>query len=270
MRALLLLPAAAWLLLFVAAPAAVLLAIALALPADAVPPFRLALSLNAIGIALSDPLYREAAWGSVRLAGLSTLLCLLAGYPMALALARTAPRRRNGLIALLMLPFWTSFLLRILAWVGILRDEGVLNSVLRALGLTDAPLRLLYTDGASLVGIVYCYLPFLILPLHARLLAADPALEAAAADLGATPFRVFLSVTLPQSLPGVLAGCALVFVPVAGEYVIPALLGSPETMTLGRAIWDGFFQEQDWPQAAALSLVLLVLLLAPALLVRRR
>lgn len=268
MRALLILPSAAWLLLFVAAPAAMLLGIALSVPADTLPPFRPGFSLDALTTALTDPLYRQAAWGSLRLATFSTLLCLAAGYPMALGLARAAPARRNLLLAALMLPFWTSFLLRILAWIGILRDEGVINTLLLRLGLIRAPLHLLYTDGASLVGIVYCYLPFLVLPLLARLLAADPALEDAAADLGATPMRVFWHVTLPQSLPGVLAGCALVFVPVAGEYVIPALLGAPDTLTLGRAIWDGFFEEQDWPLASALSLVLLAVLMAPALLVR--
>jgi putrescine transport system permease protein len=269
MRLLLILPVAVWLLIFVAAPAAMLAVIAFSLPADSVPPIQPALSLDAFTTALTDPLFREAAWGSLRLAAFSTLFCLLLGYPMALALARTAPSRRAILVALLMLPFWTSFLLRILAWIGILRDEGLLNAALLALGLIRAPLHLLYTDGASLIGIVYCYLPFLILPLQARLVAADPALEDAAADLGATPLGVFWHVTLPQSLPGVLAGCALVFVPVAGEYVIPALLGAPDTLTLGRAIWDGFFEQQDWPLAAALSLILLAVLLSPALLVRQ-
>jgi putrescine transport system permease protein len=263
LRALILAPVWAWLLLGVAAPAAVLLAMALATPADSIPPFTLGLDLAPLAAALTDPLYREALRGSLTLAALTALACLLLGYPMALAIARAPARRRPLLRGLVVLPFLTGVLLRLTAWIGLLRDEGHLNAALLALGLADAPLPLLHTDVACVIGLAYVYLPFMVLPLEARLAAADPALEQAATDLGAGPWQVWWRVTLPLSLPGVLAGLVLVAVPVAGEVVVPALLGAPETLTLGRAIWDVFFQERDWPQAAALALVLLVLALLP-------
>jgi putrescine transport system permease protein len=266
MRALLLVPAWLWLGLFVAAPAAVLLAIALASPADAVPPFRLGPDLAALA-GLADAIYVRAFAGSLATGAATALLCLLLGYPMALAIARS-PRRRL-LLLFVMLPFWSGVLLRLVAWIGILRDQGLANAALRALGIIETPMPLLHTDFAMLLGLVYCYLPFLVLPVEARLAAADPALEEAAADLGARPWRVFLRVTLPLSLPGVWAGLALVFVPVCGEVVIPDLLGAPSSLTMGRVIWDEFFQAGDWPQAAALAVALLVLLAGPALAVRR-
>ncbi len=253
----------AWLLAFVAAPAAILLAIALATPIEAVPPFALGWNTEPLALALTDPLYHAALWGSLRMAALAAGLCLLLGYPMAIAIARAPSHRRPLLRALVLLPLLTGVLLRLTAWIAILRDEGYLNAALLALGLTDAPLHLLHTEAAMLVGLAYVYLPFMILPIEARLSAADPALEQAAADLGAPPWRVFLHITLPLSLPGVLAGIVLVAVPVSGEVVIPALLGAPESLTLGRVIWDAFFQERDWPQAAALAVVLLALALIP-------
>jgi putrescine transport system permease protein len=252
-----------WLLAFVATPAAILLAIALATPTDSVPPFALGWNPEPLALALTDPLYHAALWGSLRMAALTAVLCLLIGYPMALAIARAPARHRPLLRALVVLPFLTGVLLRLTAWIAILRDEGYANAALLALGLIDAPLHLLHTEGAMLVGLAYVYLPFMVLPIEARLSAADPALEQAAADLGAPPWRAFLHVTLPLSLPGVLAGIVLVAVPVSGEVVIPALLGAPENLTLGRVIWDAFFQERDWPQAAALAVVLLGLALIP-------
>ena len=270
MRRLLLWPSWTWLLVFVAAPGALLAVIALAVPVDAVPPFAPSWSLAALGNALTDPLYRQALLASLRIGALSAVLCLVVGLPMALAIARAPAHRRPWLLALLMLPFWSGFLLRILAWMAILRDAGLLNGLLLAGGLIGAPLRLLNTDFAMYVGLVYCYLPFLVLPLEARLAAADPLLEQAAADLGASPLRVLAHVTLPLAWPGILAGLALVFVPVTGEYVIPELLGGPGSITLGRVIWGEFFDNHDWPQAASLALLLLVLLLAPTWLVRRR
>ena len=184
-------------------------------------------------------------------------------------MTRAPEARRNWLLMLVMLPFWSGFLLRILAWISILRDEGVLNSVLLWLGVIAAPLRMMNTDFAMYVGIVYCYLPFQVLPVQARLASADPLLEQAAADLGASPLRVLCHVTLPLAWPGILAGLALVFVPVTGEYVIPALLGGPGSLTIGRVIWDEFFENHDWPQAASLALVLLAVLLAPTIALRR-
>ena len=232
------------------------------------PPFTIGFSLSALGAVFTDPYYRDGFLFSLKVAAVSSALCLILGYPIALAIARVSPAHRQALLLLVMLPFWTGFLLRIMAWIGILRDEGLLNTFLHTLGLP--PLLLLHTDTAMMIGMVYGYLPFMILPIEARLSAADRTLEQAAADLGATPFRIFLTVTLPLSLPGVWAGLALVFVPVAGEYVIPDLLGGPGSLTIGRVIYEEFFQNNDWPQAAALALVLLVFLALPASLVRRR
>ncbi len=269
MRTLLLGPPWAWLLAFVAAPAALLGVIALATAADGVPPYALGASLASLTTALTDPYYRDAFVASLRTAGLCTLLCLLIGYPMALAIARSTPARRPLLLLLVMLPFWTGFLLRIAAWIGLLRDDGWIDAALLGLGLIEAPLPLLHTDGAMIVGIVYAYLPFMVLPLEARLARADPALEAAAADLGASPWRVFRRVTWPLSLPGVAAGCVLVFVPAMGEYVIPELLGGGGSQTMGRVIWSELFDNHDWPMASALSLISTILLLVPALAIRQ-
>ncbi|HEX3346687.1 MAG TPA: ABC transporter permease [Acetobacteraceae bacterium] len=270
LRAPMLAPTWAWLFAFVAAPAALLAVLALAVAADGVPPFALAISPDNLATAVSDPYYLAGFLASLRVASISAAFCLLIGYPLALAIARTSARWRPVLLLLVMLPFWTGFLLRIAAWIGLLRDDGWINAALMALRLTDTPLHLLYTDGAMYAGIVYAYLPFLVLPLVARLTRLDPALEQAAADLGASPWAVFRRVTLPLSLPGVWAGLALVFVPVTGEYVIPELLGGPQSQTLGRIIWDEFFANHDWPLASALALLLLVLLLAPALAIRNR
>ena len=269
MRLLVLLPVWAWLVALVALPALVLAAIALATPADAIPPFTPGLGLDSLVTTVADPFYRDALLASLRVAAVSSVLCLLLGYPMALAIARSPPRRRPLLLVLVMLPFWTGFLLRIAAWTQLLRDDGWINVALLSLGAIDAPLPLLHTDFAMLVGIVYAYLPFMVLPLEARLSRADPALEQAAADLGAGPWRRFATITLPLSLPGVVAGLVLVFVPVTGEYVIPEMLGGPRALMIGRVIWEEFFDSHDWPLAAALSLVLLALLLAPVLVLRR-
>jgi putrescine transport system permease protein len=269
MRALTLVPVWIWLLVFVAAPAVILAALALAAPAAGIPPFTLGWNTASLATVVADPYYRTAFLASLRVAGLSAVLCLLLGYPMALAIARSPRRRRSLLLVLVIMPFWTGFLLRIAAWIGLLRDDGWINAALYALGLTDAPITLLHTDFAMIVGIVYAYLPFMVLPLEARLARADPALEQAASDLGASRLRAFATITLPLSLPGVLAGLILVFVPVAGEYVIPELLGGPGSQTMGRVIWDEFFTSHDWPLAAALSLALLAVLLVPAIALRR-
>ncbi|MBV9539526.1 MAG: ABC transporter permease [Acidisphaera sp.] len=265
-----LLPTWAWLAVFVAIPAGLLAVLSVAVDADGVPPFALAMSPDNLLTALGDPFYRAGLFASLRVAAISAALCLLLGFPLALAIARTEVRWRSLLLMGVMLPFWTGFLLRIAAWIGLLRDDGWINAALLAVGLISAPLHLLYTDGAMYAGIVYAYLPFMVLPLVARLTRLDPSLEQAAADLGASPWRSVLHVTLPLALPGVWAGLALVFVPVTGEYVIPELLGGPQSQTLGRMIADEFFANHDWPLASALSLVLLALLLAPALAARGR
>ena len=218
---------------------------------------------------IEDSLYLKAYLGSLRTAFISTAIALLIGYPMAYAIARTPERRRNLLLVLVMLPFWTSFLVRIYAWIGLLRPTGVINTALQAMGLIDEPLRLINTTGAVYLGIVYAYLPFMVLPLYARLEKLDPALLEAAQDLGATPWRTFRAVTLPLSMPGIVAGCLLVFIPAVGEFVIPELLGGPNALMIGRVLWNEFFTNRDWPVASAVAVVLLVLLVAPIAWVQR-
>jgi putrescine transport system permease protein len=256
-----------WVLLFPLAPLAIVGVIALADPAEGVPPFRLSGTLANLLLVAGDPLYRDALWLSLKVAGLATLACLALGYPMALAIARAPAHWRDRLLLAVMLPFWTGFLMRINAWIGLLRDDGWINALLAWSGIGRVVL--LHTPTAMYLGIVYTYLPFLVLPLYARLAQADPALAEAAADLGAPPWRVFLRITLPLSLPGVWAGCALVFIPAVGEYVIPELLGGPQAQLVGRVLWGEFFQNRDWPTAAALALALLVLLCGMPLLLLR-
>ena len=250
----------AWLTLFLLAPCAIVLAIALGKSVDAIPPFSLSHpGLDSLVLIATDPLYRAALLLSLKVAGVSTVICLFAGYPMALAIARSNERWRTLLLLLVMLPFWTGFLMRINAWIGLLQDDGWIDTILVAVGLS--PMRLLYTDTAIYIGIVYTYLPFMVLPLYARLSHLDTRLLEAAADLGAPPWRVFLSVTLPLSMPGVWAGMLLVFIPAVGEYVIPELLGGPQAQLIGRVLWEEFFQNSDWPTAAAIACAMLVLLL---------
>jgi putrescine transport system permease protein len=259
-----------WLALLLVLPTAVVLKIALATAGDGIPPYtpllrwtggvpHLAVTWDNFALVLTDPLYRDAFVLSLRVAGLSTLICLLAGYPLALAIARAPERWRNALLLGLVLPFWTGFLMRINAWIGLLRDDGWINAALVFCHLP--PVRLLYTENAMYIGIVYTYLPFMVLPLYARLSRLDPTLLEAAGDLGAPPWRAFLSVTLPLSLPGVWAGALLVFIPAVGEYVIPELLGGPQAQLIGRVLWDEFFANRDWPTASALACTMLVVLL---------
>jgi len=255
---------ASWLLIFLILPALIVLKIALSYPVDSVPPYApmlsgLRVSADSFSLILSDPLYRDALLLSLKVAALSTAICLLAGYPMALAIARSSERWRSLLLLLVMLPFWTGFLMRINAWIGLLQDNGWISKVAVALGLS--PLRLLYTDTAMYIGIVYTYLPFMVLPLYTRLTQLDSSLLEAAADLGAPPGRIFLNITLPLSLPGVWAGILLVFIPAAGEYVIPELLGGPQAQLIGRVLWQEFFNNRDWPTASAIACALVVVLL---------
>lgn len=262
-------PVWAWLLVFVAAPAAILLAIALAEADSGLPPFRLAWSVTGFATLFEDAYYLDALLTALRIAAMTAACCLVVAYPMAMGIARAAPGRRVLLLALLMLPFWTGFLLRVGAWIGLLRDEGWINGMLMAAGITDAPLPLLYTEGAMLVGMVHAYLPFAVLPLFAALLRLDPTLGEAAADLGARPATAFLTVTLPVTAPAAAAGFLLVFIPAAGEFVIPELMGPPEAQLVGRVLWQEFFQNRDWPVAAALAVGLLALLLVPIRLFQR-
>ncbi len=216
-----------------------------------------------------DDLYYTSYLKSLRIAGTSTVLCLLLGYPMAYGIARTRQPYRNVLLLLIVLPFWTSFLLRVYAWMTMLGTYGIINNVLVGLGLTDQPLKLLYTDFAVYIGIVYSYLPFMVLPLYVALERLDLDLHEAAADLGARPTRVFLDVTLPLSVPGIVGGCLLVFIPALGEFVIPSLLGGADSLMIGRVLYDEFFTNRDWPLASAVATVLLLLLVLPMMLFQR-
>ena len=270
-RALVLAPVWAWLLVFVALPVVIVAALSFSTSVPGVPPYTPLLAdpdPQNFAALVADTYYLEAMGKSLLVAGVSSALCLMIGYPMALAIARASERWRNLLLLGVMLPFWTGFLLRVTAWIGLLRDEGWVNAALGLAGL--GPLRLLYTDFAMFVGVTYAYLPFMVLPLYARLSKADPALEEAAADLGASPWVAFRTVTWPLSLPGVVAGLALVFIPAVGEYVIPELLGGPGAQTIGRALWNEFFSNRDWPMAAAVATALLGALLVPMALLRAR
>jgi len=212
---------------------------------------------------LADDLYIAAYLSSLKMAAISTLLCLLLGYPMAYAIARAPAERRAALMMLVILPFWTSFLIRVYAWIGILKSNGLISNLLETLGLTDGPVELLYGDVAVYIGITYSYLPFMILPLYASLEKLDLTLLEAAADLGCRPWRAFLTVTLPLSLPGIIAGSLLVFIPAVGEFVIPELLGGPDTLMIGRVLWNEFFSNRDWPVAASVATALLLFLVVP-------
>ena len=212
---------------------------------------------------LADDLYIAAYLSSLKMAAVSTFLCLLLGYPMAYAIARAPAERRAALMMLVILPFWTSFLIRVYAWIGILKSNGLISNLLETLGLTDGPVELLYGDAAVYIGITYSYLPFMILPLYASLEKLDLTLLEAAADLGCRPWRAFLTVTLPLSLPGIIAGSLLVFIPAVGEFVIPELLGGPDTLMIGRVLWNEFFSNRDWPVAASVATALLLFLVVP-------
>jgi len=265
----------AWLLLFFLAPFFIILKISVADPVVAMPPFtplldwaasgwdRIHVSLDNYLFLFDDPYYITIYLNSVKMAAISTVLCLLLGYPMAYFIARQTPRRRGLLLLAVILPFWISFLLRVYAWIGLLNTHGVINNTLMALGLIDQPLSLIYNDFAVYIGIVYSYLPFMILPLYANLEKLDLDLQDAAADLGARRWQVFVDVTLPLSFPGIVAGSLLVFIPAIGEFIIPALLGGSDTLMIGRALWDEFFINRDWPVASAVSVVLLLILVLP-------
>jgi len=217
-----------------------------------------------------DPLYANSFKSSLVIASISTFITLCVGYPIAYALACSSPRWRPVLVMLVILPFWTSFLIRVYAWIGILKTEGLLNQLLLAVGVIGEPLTILNTNTAVYIGIVYSYLPFMVLPIYAALEKMDFSLLEAAEDLGSTRLSAFWLVTLPLSLPGVIAGCFLVFIPAMGEFVIPDLLGGSETLMIGKTLWVEFFSNRDWPVASAVAVVLLVLLIIPIVLFQRQ
>ena len=270
-----------WLGLFFLLPLLIVLQISVAEPALAQPPYsalwqwvadgvlEIRISLRNYLLILGDDLYLAALRGSLWIALVCTLLCLLLGYPMAYAIATAPERLRVPLLLLIVLPFWTSFLIRVYAWMGILKGNGLLNNLLLWLGVIDRPLEILHTPLAIYIGIVYSYLPFMILPLYAHLTRLDRTLLEAAADLGCRPWQAFVRVTLPLSRPGIAAGSLLVFIPAVGEFVIPDLLGGPQSLMVGKMLWTEFFNNKDWPLAAALAIALLALLVVPFALMQR-
>lgn len=221
------------------------------------------LHLRGYILLFSDNLYLATYLSSVKMALVTTFFCALIGYPMAYYIARSNPSTRNYLLLAVILPFWTSLLLRVYAWVGILRNDGILNSLLMWAGITDTPLEIYRTDLAVYIGLVYAYLPFFILPLYASLVKMDTRLLEAAYDLGARPFTAFRQITLPLSMPGVISGSMLVFIPAVGEYVVPEMLGGANTLMMGRVMWNEFFNNADWPMAAAVTCVMVLLLIVP-------
>ncbi|RUR29875.1 ABC transporter permease subunit [Vreelandella nanhaiensis] len=263
-----------WLLLFFLLPFALVLKISLSEGAVAIPPYgplvdyadqtlSIFLNLGNYLFLLSDSLYIAAYWGSVKTAFMSTVVCLLIGYPMAYAMARAPARWQLLLLLLVMLPSWTSFLIRVYAWMGILSNSGLINNLLMGMGVIETPLRMMNTQFAVVIGIVYAYLPFMVLPLYAHLTRLDNSLLEAASDLGSRKLNTFIKVTLPLSMGGIIAGSMLVFIPAVGEFVIPELLGGPNTLMIGKVLWEEFFLNRDWPIASALAMVMLLLLLIP-------
>ncbi|MES3021244.1 MAG: ABC transporter permease subunit [Pseudomonadota bacterium] len=224
---------------------------------------QLRLKLSNYVFILQDDLYLLTYLSSIKYAAITTALCLFIGYPFAYFMARAKPGMRPTLLMLVMLPFWTSFLLRIYAWKGILANNGILNDMLLAIGVIDAPLQMMNTPFSLAVGMVYAYLPFMILPLYANLVKMDLRYLEAAADLGATPLQAFWRITVPLSKSGIIAGSMLVFIPAVGEFVIPELLGGPSTLMIGRVLWDEFFTNNDWPLASAVTVVMVLLILVP-------
>jgi putrescine transport system permease protein len=269
-----------WLTLFFLLPFFFVLKISLAEAIIAQPPYTpliaegpdggwsLQATLANFAFLLEDRLYVLSYLTSLRIALVSTVLCLLIGYPIAYAIARAQGRLQLVLLMLVILPFWTSFLIRVYAWKVLLQGGGVVNGALMGLGIIDAPLNMLYTEGAVYVGIVYSYLPFMILPLYAALARLDYSTVEAAMDLGCRPWQAFYKVTLPLSLPGIIAGSLLVFIPAVGEFVIPELLGGPDSIMIGRVLWNEFFANRDWPIASAVAIVMLLLLVLPIALLQ--
>jgi putrescine transport system permease protein len=263
-----------WLALFFLLPFVFVFKISLAEAVIAQPPYTPLIAWTPDGLSLQvnlgnyrflieDALYLTSYLTSLRIALLSTMLCLVIGYPIAYAIARARGRVQLVLLLLVILPFWTSFLIRVYAWKVLLQGSGLVNGALMGLGLIDEPLNLLYTEGAVYLGIVYSYLPFMILPLYAALSRLDYSTVEAALDLGCRPWQAFYKVTLPLSLPGIVAGSLLVFIPAVGEFVIPELLGGPDSIMIGRVLWNEFFANRDWPIASAVAIVMLLVLVLP-------
>jgi putrescine transport system permease protein len=263
-----------WLFLFFLLPFFIVLKISFAEADVAIPPYTEIYSWadNQLSIVLNlgnyiflseDELYLAAYLGSLKMAFVSTVLCILIGYPMAYAIARASKEMQTTLLLLIMMPTWTAILIRVYAWMGILSNNGLLNGFLLSIGVISEPLQILNTNLAVYIGIVYSYLPFMILPLYANLVKHDMSLLEAASDLGSSNFNNFWKITVPLSKNGIIAGSMLVFIPVVGEFVIPELLGGPETLMIGKVLWQEFFNNRDWPVASALAVIMLLILMGP-------
>ena len=275
-----------WLLVLFLVPFLIVMKISLSDYAISIPPYTPTLDLSAgwegvrtflaeldfenFVFLTEDDLYWKAYLSSLKIAVISTMLTLLVGFPIAYGMARAPEEWRPALMMLVILPFWTSFLIRVYAWMGILANEGLLNQFLLWIGITSEPLTIINTNIAVYIGIVYTYLPFMILPVYASLERMDPSLLEAAEDLGCSRTSAFWTVTLPLARPGVIAGCFLVFIPAVGEFVIPSLLGGSQTLMIGKVLWEEFFSNRDWPVASAVAIVLLLILIIPIVLFQRQ
>lgn len=269
-----------WLIIFLLIPIFLILKISVSESVLGIPPYKnltvwsestlqLFFDFENYLILFQDKLYRFALGQSIKLASIATLFCLVFGYPIAYFISRTKKSTQPFLLLLILLPFWTSFLLRVYAWIGLLSKNGLINHFLIKLHLISDPLPLLGNSFSITIGMVYCYLPFMVLPLYTNLIKFDPALLEAAADLGCTPWKTFLKITLPLSLPGIIAGCTLVFIPCIGEFVIPEILGGSENFVLGKAIWTEFFSNRDWPMASTIAICLIIFMVLPITIVKK-
>ncbi len=270
-----------WLLIFFLIPFFIVLKISLAEYILASPPFSklfrvaesgalyMTLIFDNFVFLWEDSLYLNTYLNSLQISVTSTILCLLLGYPIAYGIARASPTAKKILLLMVILPFWTSFLLRVYAWIGLLADQGTINSFLIWIGIIDQPIKMLYTEFAVFVGIVYTYLPFMILPLFASIEKLDMTLHEAAADLGSRPFTIFRTITIPLTMPGIIAGSLLVFIPATGEFVIPDLLGGGNVLMIGKVLYSEFNSNQDWPIASAVAVILLILLVVPMMIYQR-
>lgn len=269
-----------WLFLFFMLPFFIVLKISFAEADVAIPPYteiysfveqklEVVLNLGNYVMLSEDELYISAYLGSLKMAFFSTVLCLLIGFPMAYGIARANKDTQTVLLLLIMMPTWTAILIRVYAWMGILSNNGLLNAFLMHIGLISEPLQILNTNLAVYIGVVYSYLPFMVLPLFANLVKHDLSLLEAASDLGSTNINSFWKITVPLAKNGIIAGCMLVFIPVVGEFVIPELLGGPETLMIGKVLWQEFFNNRDWPVASALAVVMLAILIVPIILFNR-
>jgi putrescine transport system permease protein len=268
-----------WMLLFFLIPFFIVFKISLSETEISIPPYTPVFDLSAgwetirtqlgeldfekYSFIFSDELYMSAYWSSLKIAAISTFLTLLIAYPLAYGMARAPKEWQPTLMMFVILPFWTSFLIRVYAWIGILKNEGLLNALLLHLGVISEPLTIMNTTTAVYIGIVYSYLPFMVLPLYASLEKIDGRLIEAAEDLGSPPWKAFWQVTFPLSIPGIVAGCFLVFIPAVGEFVIPDLLGGSDTLMIGKTLWSEFFNNRDWPVASAVAVLLLLVLIIP-------